>query len=537
MYRVLLVDDEILVREAISENIHWGELGYELAGSCQNGKEAIEFLEKEPVDVVLTDICMPYVDGMGLSEFIFKNLPETNIIIFSGFDDFEYAQKAIKYNVREYLLKPVTASELSGILTNLKEKVDKRKETERKLDRLNEAYNKNKILIKSKVVADFIMGSKTEEESRRDLQEANIILDTSKYCVAVVEIDLYSELYDADKTIKQQSTLMAFAVYNISDEIVWQHQAGIVCQGNLNRVFILFMKNQVKEFELEIKSICLEIKDHVRQYMKIGITTGIGRCVKNQREIYKSYEDAEVSLRYRYLFGESSIIDMKEISDNLSQEISIDDKIDSLIMSIKLNDKQQMDEIFQHIQNTIIGTLADKSRSSLCLQQIVMAVTETLRASDLEGSFYYTRKNQLLTDIADSQTLYEAISLLKQYCRQIADELDIRKNTGGKKYAFLALDYIEKNYADSEINLNSICSYLSISPSRFSTIFKIATGETFMEVLIHTRMQKAKELLENTDLKNYEIAEKIGFSDPHYFSISFKKMTGKTPTEYAREKR
>ena len=98
-------------------------------------------------------------------------------------------------------------------------------------------------------------------------------------------------------------------------------------------------------------------------------------------------------------------------------------------------------------------------------------------------------------------------------------------------------DLIQKNYMDPDLSLNSICSYLNISTSYFSTIFKDLTGETFTEVLIRTRMEKAKELLENTTMKNYEIAEKVGFADPHYFGISFKKMTGCTPTEYAREKR
>ena len=101
----------------------------------------------------------------------------------------------------------------------------------------------------------------------------------------------------------------------------------------------------------------------------------------------------------------------------------------------------------------------------------------------------------------------------------------------------MAVDYIQNNYMDPNLSLNSICSYLNISTSYFSTIFKEETGETFTEVLIRTRMEKAKELLENTTLKNYEIAEKVGFADPHYFGISFKKMTGCTPTEYAREKR
>ncbi len=147
MYRVLLVDDEVLVREAISENIIWEELGYELDGSCQNGKEAIEYLENNFVDVVLTDICMPYVDGMELSEFIYKEHPGIHIIIFSGFDEFEYAKRAIKYDVEEYLLKPITAFELSEALINLKEKMDKKRETEKRLDKLNETYNKNKVTV------------------------------------------------------------------------------------------------------------------------------------------------------------------------------------------------------------------------------------------------------------------------------------------------------------------------------------------------------------------------------------------------------
>ena len=110
-------------------------------------------------------------------------------------------------------------------------------------------------------------------------------------------------------------------------------------------------------------------------------------------------------------------------------------------------------------------------------------------------------------------------------------------SSSGQKQAVLAMEYIRQHYNEPELGLNDICSYLNIGTSYFSTIFKEATGGTFLEFLSKTRMEKAKELLEQTALKNYEIAEKVGFSDPHYFGISFKKMTGKTPTEYAREKR
>ena len=121
MYKILLVDDEILVRDAIRENIDWKSLDCELVGDCENGRQAVEFIQTHEVDIVLTDICMPYMDGMELSEFLHDNYPDILIVIFSGFGEFEYAKKAIRYNVSEYMLKPVTASELTKVIRNMKD--------------------------------------------------------------------------------------------------------------------------------------------------------------------------------------------------------------------------------------------------------------------------------------------------------------------------------------------------------------------------------------------------------------------------------
>ena len=132
MYRILLVDDEILVRDAIRENIDWKAMDCELVGDCDNGKAAAEFVQNHPVDIVLTDILMPYMDGMELSEFLHDNYPDILIVIFSGFGEFEYAKKAIRYNVSEYMLKPVTAMELTKVLRNMKEKLDSRKKEQKK---------------------------------------------------------------------------------------------------------------------------------------------------------------------------------------------------------------------------------------------------------------------------------------------------------------------------------------------------------------------------------------------------------------------
>ena len=135
MYKILLVDDEILVRDAIRENIDWKSLDCELVGDCENGRQAVEFVQSQEVDVVLTDICMPYMDGMELSRFLHDNYPDIVIVIFSGFGEFEYAKKAIQYGVSEYMLKPVTAMELRNVIGKMKEKVDQQRKEKEKLER------------------------------------------------------------------------------------------------------------------------------------------------------------------------------------------------------------------------------------------------------------------------------------------------------------------------------------------------------------------------------------------------------------------
>ena len=122
MYKAILVDDEFLTREAISKNTKWNDCGFELIGTAENGKEAIELLEKDLPDLIITDICMPVMDGLGLASYIYENHPEIKVIIISGYDDFEYAKKALKYEVADYILKPITSFELAEELEKIKKK-------------------------------------------------------------------------------------------------------------------------------------------------------------------------------------------------------------------------------------------------------------------------------------------------------------------------------------------------------------------------------------------------------------------------------
>ncbi len=538
MYKILLVDDEILVRDAIRENIDWGKLDCELIGDCENGKQAVEFVKTHEVDIVLTDILMPYMDGMELSHFLHDNYPDVLIVIFSGFGEFEYAKKAIQYNVSEYMLKPVTAMELTKVIENMKEKLDSRKKEQRKMESLTQVsqdYHKNANVIRSKALDCLVKCTREVQVSLDELERMGITFQAASYRVAVFDIDTYSEMYQMDMDKQQESALMAFVLFNVGDEIVVREKAGVVYQEGNNRVCIIFAGNRTKEFSENIHRICHEIQKKVKEVIGLETSIGIGSWVRSPYELIYSYRLAAKAIDYRYLLGGNLLFDMEEKKTDNS--IFLINDLETLTEAIKSGDRRLMEETLGQIETEIKSALVEKSYACIYLQQVIRAIGNTCQSLSEEPEKIIAQREALLKAVTEQRMFSQAAALVEKYAQEVFDELQELNSSSGQRQGMLAMDYIQKNYMDPCLSLNSICSYLNISTSYFSTIFKEMTGETFIEVLTRVRMEKAKELLENTTMKNYEIAEKVGFSDPHYFGISFKKITGKTPTEYAREKR
>ena len=538
MYKILLVDDEILVRDAIRENIDWGKLDCELIGDCENGKQAVEFVKTHEVDIVLTDILMPYMDGMELSHFLHDNYPDVLIVIFSGFGEFEYAKKAIQYNVSEYMLKPVTAMELTKVIENMKEKLDSRKKEQRKMESLTQVsqdYHKNANVIRSKALDCLVKCTRDVQVSLDELERMGITFQAASYRVAVFDIDTYSEMYQMDMDKQQESALMAFVLFNVGDEIVVREKAGVVYQEGNNRVCIIFAGNRTKEFSENIHRICHEIQKKVKEVIGLETSIGIGSWVRSPYELIYSYRLAAKAIDYRYLLGGNLLFDMEEKKTDNS--IFLINDLEILTESIKSGDRRLMEKTLEQIETEIKSALVEKSYACIYLQQVIRAIGNTCQSLSEEPEKIIAQREALLKAVTEQRMFSQAAALVEKYAQEVFDALQELNSSSGQRQGMLAMDYIQKNYMDPCLSLNSICSYLNISTSYFSTIFKEMTGETFIEVLTRVRMEKAKELLENTTMKNYEIAEKVGFSDPHYFGISFKKITGKTPTEYAREKR
>lgn len=536
MYKVLLVEDEILVREAIAENIVWNEIGLELVASCKNGKEAIEAIEKNVPHIVITDICMPYMDGMQLSEYIYRKYPETKIIIFSGYDEFEYAQQALQYKVEEYLLKPVTAQELTELLIKIIDKMDYQKKEKKNIKKLKERYYRHLSTIRAQVLNDLILGNKDEQEYKDEMKELGIQLSKKYFEVAIIDTEISSSLNFLIQSNRNQSALLSFAIYNIVNEIMNAQALGVTFQQKDRKIIIIFESNLEENIDNQVKIACEYIQDRIRTYLEVDVFICIGEKVNNLSNIYLSYEGAYELLNYSYLYNKDFIISKSEMTF-LKKEIDVSRYIERVLLQVKRQFYQKLEIELEALLKEIKQAYLKKEEVSIIMQNMIIGANEILKLAGIEKCDRENKDEQWIYEFERKESIYASFEIMKQYLNSIMNQLCEMKEDTGKKQTLLALDYIEKNYQNSELTLQMICKYLSMSPSYFSTIFKKETGETFVEVLTKKRMQVAKNLLRYTALKNYEIAEKIGFSDPHYFSQTFKKYTGKTPKEYAKESR
>ena len=386
-------------------------------------------------------------------------------------------------------------------------------------------------MIISKTLSRLLQGTQAIETSMEELKEFGIELGGAFYRVVTTDIDVYSSLYDTNDELKKESALMSFVVENISNEIVSDHNAGIAYRDSDSRVCMLLWSDNPKEFSQEIQVICREIQKTVKEAMQLSVSIGIGFCVEKLEELPKSYESAVATLKYRYTKGSGQVYDC-ESPMSCGNLLELEQDFKDIEEAAKNQQSEELMDILDHVEKWISHGYVTRNQAVSWLRQIMMIIYGVVRRANED----FQMDERDIGDVMESRSFTNAMEKVRAYVKRAMEAMEMAGQSSGERWARLALEYLKKNYGNPSLSLNDVCEHLNISTSRFSSVFKEATGKTFTEALNGIRMDRAKQLLRETSLKNYEIAEKVGFSDPHYFSIAFKKSTGLTPKEYSREK-
>ena len=536
LYKVILADDEILTREAISENTPWAEAGFELIGAAENGKEVISLIEKEEPDLLVTDICMPIMDGIQLSGYIHDNYPDMKVVIISGYDEFDYAKKALKYGVIEYILKPITSYELKDELLKIKAKLDSEIRKKRHVEKIQKAYEKNIPMLQARFLNRLLEGSYIKNDIKSQMERHGIEVEGKYQSVVFVGLENAAEFIKEYPASGEE--LLKFAIFNIASEIVSDLHSGIAFQGTDDKSVIIFSSETEADLQKKIQITCDKIIEAMKQFMKTRVYIIIGEAVMGPENWQNSFENAKYAEECKFLLEEHIYIFGKDfVSKKENPRIQTNFWIEKIVLLIKLNQKEELKQIITGLFEEFRGSRCERKTIFLHLQNMVLTILITLEESDADLGEDFQVESTFINHMAEYKHLSEVQEKFETFCLKLSNSIAGKRENSIQKQAVLALDYIEKNYMNDDMSLNTVCDYLSVSVSYFSMIFKNYTGETFVEVLTRVRIDKAKKLFETTSMKNYEVAMEVGYNDPHYFSATFKKQTGKTPTEYAKSVR
>ncbi len=532
MYKVFLVEDEFVVREGIKNNIHWEEEGFRIVGDESDGELAYPMILREQPDILITDIKMPFMNGLELSKLLKKELPQLKIIIISGYSDFGYAQQAIDIGITEYLLKPVTSDKLMTAVKNAAAVIEK----ERKDQQILEEYQLLIYQQQGKKRKDFfnalVSGNMTLSQIIQQEEELGINMVASAFRIMLFQFKAQEDMYEYSNEVVQCEGRM--------QEVLREYSGIKVFERSMDGwAFILLGEN-----EEQIEALTRELCKLLREISggKVHYFGGIGRVVHRVRDLRQSFLDANRAFSPRYFERGDQFLfysDVRNIKDQIGKwsnvrELNLE-KLDRSLLDdfLKRGTLQDVDEfVDQYFQ----GLDANAMSSALFRQYIMMdgysAIMKFLKELEyskekIDNSFKNSRDiNEQLTSKEDCCKFYKTI---------LKEAIDLRNRSSQKKYAGLiekAKEYIHQKYSMSDLTLDKVASKVNISPNYFSSLFNQETGMTFIEYLTDIRMEKAKEYLRCTGKKITEIGFSVGYLDSHYFSYIFKKTQNCTPSEY-----
>lgn len=526
MLKIFLVEDEFVMREGIKNNVDWKAHGYEFCGEAADGEVAFPMIQKLKPDIVITDIRMPFMDGLELSKLIKKEMPWIEIIILTGFEEFAYAKEAIKIGVAQYLSKPISGDELLQELDLLSDKI-----LEKKRDReIQEQYNREMEENNQKNLKDFFQDLVSGEQSPAKLHEMaeQLGIDISAMWYNIILVQL--------KSGKNSEESFSNSMVNAEEEIrLWGEKNHLlVFDRGLEGMAFLFKGDSEEEVQ-QLQNDCTDqLEKTLSEYKDIKYFGGIGKPVKRLRELPESFESARIAFAHRYLLSESTIINSDSIQEN-EDDFDIENvnpkQVDRsrVLEFLKLGNQEEtkyfVDEFFKEIGKNAI-------QSSIFRQYIVMdayfCVKEFVENLELSSE-------DITPPDFTSGALKDEAGAREYVTSVIHTAVMLREQTANDRYRGVVtqvMQYIEENYGDEDLSLNQVASHVNFSPNHLSTIFSQQTNQTFIKYLTDYRMSKAKELLRCTGDKSSVISMKVGYKDPHYFSYLFKKTQGMTPTQY-----
>lgn len=526
--RVVVVDDEPLEINLIKNCIDWKFLDMEIVGEAQNAISGMDLVEELSPDILFTDINMPIIDGIKFSEMVIQRRPKTKIVILSGYDDFDYAQKSIKIGVLDFLLKPINNDEVFKSASKLKNIIDYERESYNEYNSLKKQLSDNLPYIKEKFLIELLSRN---FETEKIINKASFLGLRFKYQSAqVAAIEINSSSIDDDNVNNWTYFIRNIKTMNMIKDFFQRDEFIYIFYDTLNRIIILNNNENIDLFEK-----CETLKTKIIDNTQYSVSIGLGGIKKHMWEIHTSYKESLDALKYRVTVGNNIVILYDHINignnNNIYNINELNEKM-SFYLKSGLYDKAAflVNQYFENIDLKSKNTLKD---IRVIVMNIIAINFKTLIGMGIDNTDeIYNSQIASFNELLLLDTLPDTIKFLHKIIFESIKTINAQQTRQIDDIIIKAKKYIDDNLGDNELSLSLIAKHLYLNPSYLSRMFKKEIGISFVEYLTKIRMEKAIELLKEGYMKAFEIADRIGISDPNYFSTCFKKYTSLSISEY-----
>lgn len=539
MLKIFLAEDEVIVRETIKRMIPWENLGFELVGEAADGEMALPLLLRQKPDLLITDIKMPFMDGLTLAKVAKKEIPGLKVVILSGYDDFNYAKQAINIGVEDYLLKPITKNALIERLTEIRSRYEHektQKEYYEKFHREMQAYEKNS---SRDFFEALVSGSMDMMEIYRRSEKLGLDIVAEAYNVLIFTMNCEEDFSGQREGYSEWEA----ESLELLEEFFSENTSAMLFRCNIFSYGVL-IKGQKETIGENTRSCVSEIQRILdRKEQKRQWFVAAGEPVERLSQIQKSYYSASRAFSQRYLYDEN-ILYYDEMTSMEKKNVTEDDstylqKVDVNALNPAILQKFLSNGLLEETENFVkdyFYAIGQEPLESLVFRNYVTLNVRFSVMSFLKeiGCDTRTLEQEDTEDVLSesSKSLENAIAYAEKIISQAIALRD--QNSGNKNRSILktAVDFIDSHYMEEDMSLNKAANAANVSANHFSALFSQNMGQTFIEYLTNLRMNKAKEYLRCTSMRSSEIAGEIGYKDAHYFSYLFKKTQGMTPSDY-----
>lgn len=530
MYGMLIVDDRAEVVKSIEKLGNWRDMRVEVIGGASNGAEAMELIKSHKPKILITDIKMPIMDGLELTKQAKEFDGSIKVILLSGYDEFSYAQEAIKLGAQEYLLKPAKIELLREAVERSLELLNQEERKYYEDLKLKQKVQESLPLLRGEYFNSIIKNPiKDKTKMKEKLEYLGVELGLENFRVMVLSLDDYKPTVDDLSSIDYD--LLMFAAMNIIEETMQELDRAVVFKSGAAEICVIINTDSDPDRIFSAAELC---KDRINHFLSQSVSIGIGRYHRDAEEITASYREAVKAVQNRLIIGKNSIINIDNIDVCSSVRFKYPyEAAGELLEYIRVGASSKVEEVYNgFVQELYTNNTGFPELIKRYLINFLSTMSRELIENGISFNDIVGDEIEAMRRLETYGTLEEISGELKSIIIRVAEHIYELKKANEKSNIDAVIRYIDDNYAKADLSLSDISKQFFISPSYLSTLIKEHLGETFIERITRLRMDKAKVLLVSGEAKVYEVAENVGYTDRRYFSDIFKKYTGFTPKEY-----